>query len=118
MLHALNELNIAAANASEETKKDLEHFLDYCATNPNAQIIYRASDMQLTIDSDAGYLNAAKSRSRAGGYHFLGNKDGTLSNGAIHILAKVIKAIMTSAAEAEVGLLFLNAQDAIPLINI
>lgn len=116
MLHALNKLNIAAANVSEETKKDLEHFLDYCATNPNAQIIYRASDMQLTIYSDAGYLNAAKSISRVGGYHFLGNKDGTLFNGAIHILAKVIKAVMASAAEAEVGSLFLNAQDAIPLI--
>lgn len=51
---SLNELIIAAASASEETKKDLEYFLDYCASISNAQIIYRASGMQLMICSDAG----------------------------------------------------------------
>ena len=46
LLHALNELNIASSKATEKTQKDLGHFLNYCATNPEAQIIYRASDMQ------------------------------------------------------------------------
>ena len=72
--------------------------------------------MQLVVDSDAAYLNAPKSRSRAGGYHFLGNIDGKLFNGPIFILAKIIKAVMSSAAEAEVGSLFINAQQAIQYI--
>ena len=58
LLHALNELKIASSKATEQTEKDLEHFLNYCATNPEAQIIYRASDMQLEIDCDAAYLVA------------------------------------------------------------
>ena len=53
LLHALNELNIASSKATEQTQKDLGHFLNYCATNPEAQIIYRASDMQPEIDCGA-----------------------------------------------------------------
>ena len=71
--------------------------------------------MQLHIGSDAAYLVALKVRSRAGGYHYLGNKDGTLFNGPIFILAKVIKAVMSSAVESEVGGLYLNAREAICL---
>lgn len=114
--YTLNELNIAAIKATGVTKKALDHLKDYLATNPEAQIIFRASDMQLIIDSDAAYLNAPKSRSRAGGYHFLGNTDGKLFNGPIFILAKIIKAVMSSAAEAKVGSLFINAQQAIQYI--
>ena len=96
--------------------KDLDHFLDYCASHPEAEIIYRASDMQLMVDSDAAYLVAPKARSRVAGYHYLGNKDGKLFNGPIYVLAKIIKAVMSSAAEAECGGLYINAQEAIPLI--
>jgi hypothetical protein len=71
--------------------------------------------MILTIDSDAAYQVAAKSRSRASGYHYLGNLDGKLFNGAIFILAKIIKAVMQSAAEAEYGGLYMNAKEAVPM---
>jgi hypothetical protein len=70
MQHALNELCIAATKGTQETQATLEYFLNYCATHPEAEIIYRASDMILTIDSDAAYQVAAKSRSRASGYHY------------------------------------------------
>jgi hypothetical protein len=53
--------------------------------------------MILTIDSDAAYQVAAKSRSRASGYHYLGN------------------AVMQSAAEAECGGLYMNAKEAVPM---
>ena len=72
--------------------------------------------MQLIFDSDTAYLNVQKSRSRAAVYHFLGNTDGKLFNGPIFILAKIIKAVMSSAAEAKVGSLFINAQQAIQYI--
>ena len=39
--------------------------LNYCATHPEAQFIYRASEMTLTVDSDAAYQAAQRSRSRA-----------------------------------------------------
>ena len=117
-MHALNELNIAASDPTEETQKDLEHFLDYVATHPEAKIIYRASDMQLEVDCDAAYLVAPKARSRAAGYHYLGNHDGNLFNGPIYVLAKVIKAVMTSAAEAENESIFINGGEAVPFLSL
>merc|ERR1712224_63486 len=71
--------------------------------------------MGLTIDSDAAYLVAPEARSRAGGFHYLGNKNGSLMNGSIAIVAKIIKNVVASAAEAEVGALFMNAQLAAPI---
>jgi hypothetical protein len=78
MQHALNELCIAATKGTQETQEALKYFLNYCATHPEAEIIYRASEMILTTDSDTAYQVAPKSRSRASGYHYLGNKDGKL----------------------------------------
>ena len=85
--------------------------------NPNANtvIIYRASDMILSVDSNAAYLVAPKSRIRAGGYHYMSNKEGTQFNGLVYVLAKVIKSVMASATKAEVGGLYTNAQDVSPM---
>jgi hypothetical protein len=115
MMHALNELCIAATKGTEATSKALDHFLNYCATNPEAEIIYRRSDMILQIDSDAAYLVAPKARSRAAGFFYLGNKDGSLFNGPIFILTKIIQAVMSSAAEAECAGLYLNAHESVPM---
>ena len=48
MHHTLNELCIAATKGPQETQDALEYFLNYCATHPEAEIIYRATDMILT----------------------------------------------------------------------
>ena len=117
MMHALNELCIAATKGTPATATALTHFLNYCASNPEAEIIYRKSDMVLTIDSDAAYLVAAKARSRAAGFFYLGNKDNQLFNGPIYVLTKIIQAVMSSAAEAECGGLYLNAKEAVPMRN-
>ena len=66
--------------------------------------------MQLEIDCDVAYLVASKSIIRAAGYQCIGNYDGKLFNGPIYVLAKVIKAVMSSAAEEENESLFLNAR--------
>ena len=71
--------------------------------------------MILSCESDAAYLVAPKSRSRVGGYTYLGNRAGTQFNGPIYVLAKIIKAVMESAAEAEVGGLYMNAQELSPM---
>ena len=71
--------------------------------------------MILHIDSNAAYLFESGARSRAGRFFYLGNKNGKLINGFILILAKVIKFVMSSAAEAEIAALFMNAKLAVPL---
>ena len=72
--------------------------------------------MFLNIHSDASYLTAANARSRAGGYFFLGSlpKDGDpiKLNGNVMITCAILKLVAASAAEAELGALFLNAQEA------
>ena len=117
-LHALNEISISATGVTIGTMKDLEHFLDYCATHPEVEIVYWASDMQLFVDINVAYLVAPKARSRIAGYLYLGNKGGKLFNGPIYVVAKVIKSVMASEAEAECGGLYINAQEAVPLIII
>jgi hypothetical protein len=113
MQHALND--IATTKDRQSKMEATKYFLDYAATHPNAKVIYRASDMILQVDSDAAYLVCSGARSRMGGYFYLGNKDNKLHNGAILVLAKIIKNVMSSAAEAETGALFMNAQEAIPI---
>ena len=94
----------------------VNHFLIYMATHPDARIRYYASDMVLNVHSDASYLTAAGARSCAGGHFFLGSlpKDGSpiRLNGAILALSTILRCVAASASEAELGALFLNAQEA------
>ena len=71
--------------------------------------------MILQGDSDAAYLVCPEARSRLGGYFFLGNKSRTQFNSPLLVLAKVVKNVMASTAEAEVGALYTNAQEALPM---
>jgi hypothetical protein len=75
--------------------------LNYCNTRPETKIRYHASDMILHIHSDASYVSENEAKSRAGGFFYMGNKnDKKLTNGAILIVSKVLKHVMSSAAEA------------------
>jgi hypothetical protein len=71
--------------------------------------------MILNVHSDASYLSAPKACSRAGGYFILGSipQDGDPIelNGAIHITSTILKLVAASAAEADLGALFVNAQE-------
>jgi hypothetical protein len=91
--------------------------LDYLATHPDATIRYHASDMVLHIYSDASYLSVSNVRSRLGGLFFLGNKypEQDALNGSILNVAAVIKNVVASAAESEVGACFHNAHSGAPL---
>ena len=72
--------------------------------------------MILVVRSDAGYANKKKSQSRAGGHFFLSNDNiFPPNNGAILTISTIIKAVMSSAAEAELGALFINAKEAVYL---
>ena len=113
MQHALND--IASSKKTQDTLKATKYFLDYAGSNPNGKLIFRRSEMILQGDSDAAYLVCPQARSRAGGYIFVGNKDKKLFNGPVMVIAKIIKNVMASAAEAEVAALFLTAQEMVPL---
>jgi hypothetical protein len=91
--------------------------LDYLATHPNVTIRYHASNMVLHIHSDASYLSISHARSRLGGLFFFGNKspEQDALNGSILNVAAVIKNVVASAAESEVGACFHNAQSGAPL---
>ena len=113
---ALLEISSQQNAPTENTMKRINQFLDYMWTHPDAIIQYPASDMILNVHSDASYLSAPKARSRAGGYFFLGSllRDGDpiKLNGAIHVTCTILKLVTASAAEAGLGALFLNAQEA------
>jgi hypothetical protein len=69
--------------------------------------------MILHIHSDASYLSENEAKSRAGGVFYMGNttkNEKTLTNGAILIVSKVLKHVMSSASEAEIGAVFINAK--------
>ena len=116
ILTALNAIASEQAAPTERTMERVHQFLDYMATHPDAVIRFRASDMILNVHSDASYLSAGKARSRAGGYFFLGSLPTANSpiflNGNIQITCSILKLVAASAAEAELGALFLNAREA------
>jgi hypothetical protein len=91
--------------------------LDYLATRLDATIRYHPSDMVLHIHSDASYLLVSNARSRLGGLFLLGNKspEQDTLNGSILNVAAVIKNVVASAAESEVGACFHNTQSGAPL---
>ena len=116
ILLALSDIARQQAAPTYKTMERVRQLLAYMHTNPNAVIRFRASDMVLNVHSDASYLSAGKARSRAGGYFFLGSlpKAGydIKLNGNIHITCTILKLVAASAAEAELGALFVNTQQA------
>ena len=79
--------------------------------------------MVLHIHSDGSYLSAPHSRSRVAGHYFLSDwpKDITkpdphpTNNGPIYTVCKTLRHVLASAAETELGALFFNGQEAVPL---
>ena len=113
--HSHNEISIKDTKATEYIQEALIQFLNCCTSNPDAIIIYQASNMILSCDSDTAYRIAPKSRSRAGWYYYLGNKVDTQFKVPVDIQTKLIKAVMGVAVEAEVGELYMNAWEVSPM---
>ena len=115
MLPALSSIATQQANPTQRTLEKVRFFLDYAATHPDAIVTYRPSDMVLVGHSDASYLSESKARSRAGGHFFMSTDTADPpNNGAVLTVAQIIKNVMSSAAEAELGALFINCREAIP----
>ena len=99
----------------------MTELLNYSATCPYAKIRYQKSNMILHTHIDASYLSAPKARSKAGGFHFFSDLPSDPAraklNGAVYVLAKILKNVIGSAAETEIGAAYENAKEAIPVRN-
>jgi hypothetical protein len=122
MLVALGTL--AAAKTTHATAQAVTQLLNYAATHPDAVLSYQASDMVLHVHSDASYLSESESRSRTGGYFFMSSNSPSHTqsinptapppplNGNVHVPCAIMKVVVSSAAEAELGALFHNGKEA------
>jgi hypothetical protein len=111
-----HRLAMEQTKATEKTQAATNQLLDYLVTHPDATIRYHASDMILHIHSDASYLSVSNARRRLGGL-FCGDKSPQEDNlnGSILNVASVIKNMVASAAESEIGACFQNSQSGAPL---
>jgi hypothetical protein len=117
VLMPLNDIATEQTKVTEKTQAATNQMLDYLAIHPDATIRYHASDLILHIHSDVSYLSVSNAWSRLGGLFFLGNKspEQDTLNGSILNVAAVIKNVVASAAESEVGACFHKAQSGAPL---
>ena len=82
-------------------------------THPYAIITFKKSNMILAIHSDASYLT--EPRSRAGGHFYMADDDEEQpKGGSVHNVAQIIRNVMTSATDAEIGALYIKLRQAIP----
>jgi hypothetical protein len=110
----INVLASEQSNATEVTADKVIKLLNYCNTHRETKIRYHASDMILHIHGDASYLSENGAKIRAGGLFYMGSNNKTdkkPTNRAILIISKVLKHVMSSAVEAEIGAVFINSKE-------
>ncbi len=116
ILVGLSSLAAAQAKPTKQTLSLVKWLLDYKATNPDAILTYKKGNMVLAVHSDASYLSEPSARSRVGGYFFCSaDVEDPPNNGAVLNISKILKAVMSSAVEAKLGALYINAREAIPM---
>jgi hypothetical protein len=108
ILTAVHELGSVQSRPTVNDMIKMERLLQYVSSHQHHGIRFHASRMQLQIQSDASYLSRTKARSVAGGMHYLGSTE--LINGPFYCTSKIISCVVSSAAEAELGAAFMNAQ--------
>ncbi len=114
ILVALSAIVACQARATIATEQAVNLLLDYVATHPNDGIVYRANDMILCANADAGFLKKTNSCSKAGSHIYLSENDPFPQfNGAILSIVQIIKFVMALAAKSELAALFITARETI-----
>jgi hypothetical protein len=81
MRTVLSAIGSKQAAPTEKTIHKCLQFLDYAASQEDAIVTYRASNMRLAIHRDSLYLSEPKAQSRAGGHMFMaGTEDIPINN--------------------------------------
>jgi hypothetical protein len=110
ILTSLTALASEQVSPTKNTRQKYLQFLNYTASQEDAIVTYRASNMKLAIHSNTLYLSEPKARSQAGGHMFLtGTEEIPTNSSAVLNILQIIKAVMSSATEAKLGALFINA---------
>jgi hypothetical protein len=117
VLMALSVIAVEQTTATTKTLGKCMQLLDYLASNSEAKVRFYASDMIMNINLDASYLSETGACSRACGHFFMGwmpkHGEPIKINGAFYVNATIMKFMVASTAEAELGALFHNCQDGI-----
>ena len=107
---------------NKETLAATKKLLDFIATFPDAVIWYVASDMCLWINSDTSFASIRNACSRVGRFFYLSPHPSNIPkhhdpplNGPIFVLCRIMKIVLSSAAEAEYGGIFVNAKEGVPI---
>ena len=103
MLLAFGAIVSDQASPTEETMRTTLIFLDYVTIHPDTILAFDRSSMMLSVHRNASYLCESKAKRSAG-------KD-PRDNKAVLNIAKSMKNMMSSAAEAGIGALCFLTQD-------
>ena len=118
ILTALISIPLQQSVPVSKTMKRVKQFLYYCASQEYAIMAFWKSDMTLAGHCYAGYLNKPKSRSIVGGHFFMSNISlFPKIYGAMLTIHQIIKAFMSSSAEAKIGALFINAREDVYMLQ-
>ena len=116
IITAVNDISMSQSQPTVSTRKQCTRLMDYVATYPDAYIRYNASNMILSVDSDASYLVLPKAHSHIAGFFQLKDgKDSHTRNSPQLVECKTIKHVVSSVTEAEISALFHNTQTSIPI---
>ncbi len=116
MLVTLSNIVEEQANSTKSTMQKCLQLLDYTTRQENVVVTYQASNMVITIHSDASYLSKPQACNQVGDHFSMShNKTNPPDNVAVHTVAKIIIAVMSSAAEVELGAFFIIAKTAVPI---
>ena len=124
MLVDLSSIALTQYKGTNKTYDETLWFLNYVATHLDATISYSTSYIILHVHSDASYLSKPKSGSRTGSHYFLSSRSTDSSkpltspphpNGLLYTVSKIMRNVMGSAAEAEIGATYLNGQESVPI---
>ena len=111
---ALGLIATQKSSPTANTRHNIKQLLEYAATHLDAAVTYLAINMVLAAHSDASYLSETKAQICAGGHFFMASDIAVPeNNGAVNTVSQMIKTLMSYAAEAELGALYINCREAI-----
>ncbi len=112
VLMALSTIEMSQAHPTKNTMERCIQLLDYLTTHADTKIRFYASDMIMNIHMDAFYLSKSGACSRACSHFFMGwkpvDRKPIKLNGAFYTNSVILKIVVGSTAEAELGAFFHN----------
>ena len=107
MSHGAQSIASKQSKGTENIMIKTKQLLDYLATHLDATVRFYALDMVMNIHLYVSYLLEANAHSKACGHFFMGWKPDPTKpiklNGAFFTLCAILRFVVASAAEVELG---------------